>query len=91
MTTAQIICLAAIAAIVIINVVSMTNRPRVTGNDIERSILTFATIAKEEKRYVNLVVSEHKIEIFIGGYCEQSEEGRRESVSGITTAVEGHD
>lgn len=66
MTTPQIICLAAIAALVIINLAGQMNRPRITGDNILKAVTTAVIMAKEEGRFLSIRVSDREVEVFCG-------------------------
>ena len=70
MTTPQIICLAAIAALVIIYVVGQLTRPRGNGDGMLKAVTTAVIMAKEENRYLSIKISDHSVEVFCGNKLE---------------------
>ena len=84
MTTAQLVCLAAIAAITILGVVSQVTRPKVDRDAMIKAVTTAIIIARDEGRHLNLSISETALEVFVGGYAVQSGIDRRASDEGDT-------
>lgn len=66
MTTGQVICLAAIAAIVVIYTVGQVTRPRVSGDDILKAVTTAIIMARDDNRYLSLKISDRGMDIFCG-------------------------
>ena len=66
MTTAQMICLAAIAAIVVIYTVGQVTRPRISGDDIIKAVSSVVITAQKDNRYISLKISDRSMEIFCG-------------------------
>ena len=93
MTTAQMICLAAIAAIVIIYVVGQVTRPKISGDDIIRAVSGIIIMAQQENRCLSVKISDREIDIFCGtkGTGDEPQTDGRESVLWKSTSMEGHD